>query len=67
MFRNEYVTEREERQAVMEQHVTMTNSLTSLAERNGRGCYRIWLKKRGAKIREGVVNCFMSNGDGDSN
>eukprot|EP00116_Pleurobrachia_bachei_P014975 sb/3475237/ len=36
VFRNEYVTEREEKQAVMEQHVTMTNSLTSLAERNVR-------------------------------
>ena len=35
MFRNEYVAEREEKQAVMEQHVQLSNVVISSAETQG--------------------------------
>ena len=35
VFRNEYVAEREEKKAVMEQHVRLSNSVISSAETQG--------------------------------
>ena len=35
MFRNEYVAEREEKKAVMEQHVRLSNAVISSAETKG--------------------------------
>ena len=35
VFRNEYVAEREEKKAVMEQHVQLSNSVISSAETQG--------------------------------
>lgn len=57
MFRNEYVTEREEKKAVMEQHVQLSNAVISSLETKGMvstTCYNP------ESINLYCIHCFLS-------
>lgn len=61
VFRNEYVAEREEKKAVMEQHVQLSNAVVSSAETQGKKL--CWQFRKHGRCRQGHKCRFAHDND----